>query len=158
MCTPADESCIRVCTTILSSFQDPTADPAGSWPTSPGFVEADTSVTAAICLYGYYGPSGNREESPSSILACDATAAPPFFLAHGDQDSLIPVEAARLFAAKLRSVSRSPVVYAELPGAQHGFDRFHSLRFEKVVDGIEAFTAWITSREQAYRPSSIVGG
>jgi hypothetical protein len=40
-------------------------------------------------------------------------------------------------------------VYAELPGAQHGFDRFHSLRFEQVVDAIEAFTAWIRSRQQA---------
>jgi acetyl esterase/lipase len=86
-----------------------------------------------------------------SPLACDVTGAPPFFLAHGDLDSLTPVEAARLFAAKLRAASSSPVVYAELPGAQHGFDRFHSLRFEKVVDAIEAFTAWIRAREQSRR-------
>ena len=39
-----------------------------------------------------------------------------------------------------------PVVYAELPGAQHTFDLFHSLRFESVVDGIEAFAAWVRSR------------
>jgi hypothetical protein len=30
--------------------------------------------------------------------------------------------------------SASPVVYAELPRVQHGFDRFHSIRFEQVVD------------------------
>jgi hypothetical protein len=35
------------------------------------------------------------------------------------------------------------VVYAELPGAQHAFDLFHSLRFEAVVDAAEAFTAWV---------------
>jgi hypothetical protein len=35
----------------------------------------------------------------------------------------------------------NPVVYAELPGAQHGFDLIHSIRFETVVDGIKAFTA-----------------
>ena len=54
---------------------------------------------------------------------------------------------ARLFVDKLRSASTNPVVYAELPGAQHAFDLFHSLRFEMVVDAIEAFAAWVRSRE-----------
>ncbi len=44
------------------------------------------------------------------------------------------------------STSSNPVVYAELPGAQHTFDMFHSLRFVAVIDGIEAFTAWVRSR------------
>jgi acetyl esterase/lipase len=66
-------------------------------------------------------------------------------VAYGDHDSLIPVAAARLFAGRLRAASANPVVYAELPGAQHGFDRFHSLRFEAVCDGIEAFAAWVRS-------------
>ena len=58
-----------------------------------------------------------------------------------------PVDNARHFADKLRSVSTNPVVYAELPGAQHAFDLFPSLRFEMVVDAIEAFAAWVRSRE-----------
>ena len=45
------------------------------------------------------------------------------------------------------------MVYAELPGAQHGFDLFGSIRFETVVDGIEAFTAWVRSHGAA-RPAS----
>jgi hypothetical protein len=44
-----------------------------------------------------------------------------------------------------------PVVYAELPGAQHAFDPFHSIRFETVVEAIEAFAAWVRSREQAQK-------
>jgi hypothetical protein len=36
-----------------------------------------------------------------------------------------------------------------LPGAQHGFDLFGSIRFEKVVDGVEAFAAWVRSRDAA---------
>ena len=55
------------------------------------------------------------------------------------------VEDARLFVERLRSTSSSPVVYAELPGAQHGFDLFHSVRFEQVVEAIEAFAAWVRS-------------
>jgi hypothetical protein len=43
------------------------------------------------------------------------------------------------------STSSNPVVYAELPGAQHTFDLFHSLRFEAVVDAIEGFAAWVRS-------------
>jgi hypothetical protein len=38
------------------------------------------------------------------------------------------------------------VVYAELPGGQHSFDLFQSIRFENVVDGIDAFVAWVISR------------
>jgi len=56
------------------------------------------------------------------------------------------VENARPFVELLQSVSSDPVVYVELPGAQHSFDVFHSLRFEAVVDGIEAFAAWVRSQ------------
>jgi hypothetical protein len=45
----------------------------------------------------------------------------------------------------MRQVSSQPVVYAELPGAQHSFDLFHSIRFETLIDGIEAFAAWVRS-------------
>jgi acetyl esterase/lipase len=117
----------------------------------PAFEDADTSVSAAICLHGYYG-SGIQDASPSAPLAYDMMDAPPFLVVHGDRDSLIPAETARLFAERLRSASSNPVVYAELPGGQHGFDRFHSLRFDSVVSGIEAFAAWIRSRENTLRP------
>ena len=115
----------------------------------PGFETADTSVTAAICLGGYYGHYYGQGPS-SSPLAHISPGAPPFFIAHGDLDTVVAVEDARLFAGQLRKVSASPVVYAELPGAQHAFDLFHSLRFEAVIDAIEAFTAWIRSRETAH--------
>jgi acetyl esterase/lipase len=62
-------------------------------------------------------------------------------------NSLIPVETARLFAERMRGGSAGPVVYAELPWAQHGFDRFHSIRFERIVDAAEDFTAWVRLRE-----------
>ena len=55
-------------------------------------------------------------------------------------------EDARRFVESLRSTSSRPVVYAELPGAQHSFDLFHSLRFEALVDAIEAFAAWVRSQ------------
>jgi acetyl esterase/lipase len=113
----------------------------------PGFEGADTSVTAAICLYGYYGRLDTDEPPPSSLLAHDGTQAPPpFFVAHGDLDTLVMVEDARAFVERLRSTSPSPVVYAELPGAHHSFDLFHSIRFEIVIDAVEAFSAWVRSR------------
>jgi acetyl esterase/lipase len=61
----------------------------------------------------------------------------------------VPPEHAPAFAERLRSVSMSPVAYVELPGAQHSFDLFHSIRFETLLDGIEAFAAWVQARAAA---------
>lgn len=110
----------------------------------PGFESADTSVAGIISLYGYYGdvaPGG----PPTSRLPYTTTNAPPCFVAHGDRDTLVIVEDARGFVEQLRATSSNPVVYAELPGAQHGFDLFRSRRFDTVVDAIEAFALFIAS-------------
>jgi acetyl esterase/lipase len=109
----------------------------------PGFEDADTSVAGVVSLYGYYGPIASGE-LPSSPLDYVTAKAPPSFIAHGDQDTLVIVDDARHFVEQLRAAS-SPVVYAELPGAQHGFDLFRSRRFETVVDAIEAFGARVKS-------------
>jgi acetyl esterase/lipase len=113
----------------------------------PGFESADTSVTAAVSLYGYYGSIAS-DGTPSSPLAYIRPKAPPFFVAHGDQDTYVIVEDARRFVERLRSTSSNPVVYAELPGAQHAFDFFHTIRCETVVDAIEAFAAWVMSAQR----------
>jgi acetyl esterase/lipase len=75
--------------------------------------------------------------------------APPFFLVHGDNDSLVPVEQARSFARMLRDASRQPVVYAELPRAQHGFDLFSSVRTLHTLRAIDRFLAVIRTAHGA---------
>ncbi len=114
----------------------------------PGFEDADTSVSAVVSLYGWYG--GYYElggpESEVGPLGHDPAGAPPFFIAHGEDDTLAYVETARRFVAHLRAGSGEPVVYAELPGGQHSFDLFHSPRYSAVVDGVEAFLTRITAR------------
>ncbi len=109
-----------------------------------GFEGADTSVAGVISLYGYYGRVDSTGP-PSARLGYPTTNAPPCFVVHGDQDNLVIVEDARGFVEQLRATSSNPVVYAELPGALHGFDLFRSRRFDTVVDGIEAFTALVRS-------------
>jgi acetyl esterase/lipase len=64
---------------------------------------------------------------------------------HGDQDSLAPVEEARHFVKLLRETSKSPVAYAEIPGAQHAFDIFHSPRSAIVVEGVARFLGTLHS-------------
>jgi acetyl esterase/lipase len=78
--------------------------------------------------------------------------APPFFVIHGSSDNLVPVQQARRFAASLREVSHKPVLYAELPGASHAFELFHSVRTQHVVNGVERFLAWLHSAHRARRP------
>ncbi len=114
----------------------------------PEFEDVDTTVAGAICLYGYYGPLDGAPAS--SPLSYDDANAAPLFVVHGDQDTVTPVEDARALADGVWRSSGNPVVYAELPGAQHTFDLFGSVRFEAVVDGVEAFAAWVaTARDRA---------
>ena len=133
----------------------------------PGFEDADTSVQAAVPFYGAYDlanvldtkAGSNRLdhflartvfkttdrrvfESATPLLHA-RTDAPPFFVIHGAHDSLAPVEEARELVARLRDVSKEPVVYAELPGAQHAFDVFHSIRSAHVIRGVERFLRWV---------------
>jgi acetyl esterase/lipase len=105
----------------------------------PGFEEADTSATAVVAMYGYYGPTQSADGMPTSPLEFLHAEAPPFFIIHGTLDTLVLVRDARHFADELGRASSRPVIYAELPGTQHNFDFFHSLRFHAVTDAIESF-------------------
>ncbi|MDN5863447.1 MAG: prolyl oligopeptidase family serine peptidase, partial [Salinisphaera sp.] len=121
-------------------------DPDG-WGAAGGSAGANLAATAAltgshvaavIALYGYYGDFGGAagQMSPQQVINSDA---PPFLLVHGSLDTLVPHKQARAFADRLRALSHRPVVYAELPGAQHSFDVFQSIRFHAVTDAIVRF-------------------
>lgn len=109
----------------------------------PGFENVDTSVAGAITLFGYYGWT-----MPSA-----SSNTPPFFVIHGADDTLLPPEGARKFVSELQQYSPKAVVYAELPGAQHNFDMFHSIRSESVIAGIEAFTEWVQFERSSNKKS-----
>ena len=90
--------------------------------------------------------------------------APPFFIAHGTNDSLVPVEQARSFARMLHAASDQPVVYAELPRAQHAFDLFSSVRTLHTLQAIDRFLAVVRTDHgaravptEAAEPASSVG-
>ena len=82
--------------------------------------------------------------------------APPFFVLHGTNDSLVPVEQPRAFVDELRKRSRQPVVYAELPGAQHAFDTMPSVRTHATVHAVERFLAVVRSRSSGPAPADDV--
>jgi dipeptidyl aminopeptidase/acylaminoacyl peptidase len=82
--------------------------------------------------------------------------APPFFVLHGTNDSLVPVEQPRAFVDELRKHSGQPVVYAELPGAQHAFDTMPSLRTHATVHAVERFLAVVRSRSGGPTPADVV--
>ena len=147
----------------------------------PGFEDADTSVAAAVPFYGVYDftdrhgadnaelakflaqrvfKSGRERDrarweqaSPISHLG---PHAPPFFVLHGTNDSLVPLEQPRTFVAALRTSSRQPVVYAEVPGAQHAFETMPSVRTHATVHAVERFLAVVRSRSGGPTPSEAV--
>ncbi|MCC3275029.1 alpha/beta hydrolase [Arthrobacter sp. zg-Y20] len=113
----------------------------------PGFEETDTSVAAAVCLYGYYGRVAG--EDPGSTPAAYARPdAPPFFILHGCKDNVVPIGHARGFADMLRGVSRRPVVWCPLPGAQHSFDYFASVRSRAAAAAISDFACWALAQNE----------
>jgi acetyl esterase/lipase len=118
----------------------------------PHFEDLDTTVRAAICFYPYPGAIETRgpASSPLDYLTPDA---PPMFIASGTHDTLVIPSDSRHFAASVRAASHYPVVSAELPGAQHCFDLFHSVRFESVVDAVQAFADVVLDRRGADRPA-----
>jgi acetyl esterase/lipase len=105
----------------------------------------DTTVSGVIGLGGYYGRAGNEREAPTSPRSYVRPDAPPFLVVHGRNDSLVPVSQARGFVAALRESGAAPVVYAELPGGQHAFDLFHSVRFNAVIDAVASFASAVLS-------------
>ncbi len=112
----------------------------------PGFENMDTMVSGAIALYGYFGWFNENVLQELKYLKKEI---PPIFIAHGDKDSIARISDARYLAQQLRNISDNPIVYAELPGAQHNFDLFHSIRTEAVIDSIEIFSAWTLEKQRS---------
>jgi acetyl esterase/lipase len=136
----------------------------------PGFEHVDTAVAGCVPYYGVYDLSGEtgtkavrirrrhlldrlvmktRDEqiyldaSPLQQVNADA---PPFLVIHGRNDTMVPVQEARLFVERLRAVSPNPVLYVELPGTQHAFDVFPSIRSAHVVRAVGRFVELLRLR------------
>ncbi|MDP9183834.1 MAG: alpha/beta hydrolase fold domain-containing protein, partial [Actinomycetota bacterium] len=129
----------------------------------PGFEEADTSLQGCVSYYGVYDLEGETETKAhklrhdrvlsklvmktrdpetfrkASPIARVHPGAPPFLVIHGRNDTVVPVQEARLLVERLRASTTNPVVYLELPGTQHAFDVFPSVRSDAVVRAVARF-------------------
>ncbi|HVC69057.1 MAG TPA: alpha/beta hydrolase [Acidimicrobiales bacterium] len=146
----------------------------------PGFEDAPTGVEACIPFYGVYDMTAGRgtdhydrglmsllehrvfklryDDDPRVFEAASPQCrvnpdAPPFFVVHGTNDTLVPVAEARRFVDSLRSVSAGPVVYAELPYTQHAFDVLPSVRSAHAVAAVVRFLEGVR-----HRPTPSTGG
>ncbi|MEP6744003.1 MAG: alpha/beta hydrolase [Gemmatimonadota bacterium] len=135
----------------------------------PGFEEADTSISACVPFYGIYDLAGLTETRAAidmrdrflapwvfsmdpqtdleefvraSPLAHVDENAPDFFVIHGRNDTLAPVQQARALVAALRERSKATVTYAEIPGAQHAFDVFSSIRSQHTIGAVQRWLQW----------------
>ena len=138
----------------------------------PGFEDADTSVQAVAPYYGVYDLQNETGTTAARVRASRLLArlvmktkdpavyasaspvaqvrdAPPFLVVHGANDTLVPVEEARLLVQRLREVSSEPVLYLELPGTQHAFDVFPSIRSDAVVRAVARFCELARARARA---------
>ena len=155
----------------LSALAALTPD-APEW--QPGFEDADTSVSACVPFYGVHDMTGSPEAegahghglvellekrvmklpyventptydqaSPDQRITADA---PPFFVVQGSNDTLVPPQVGRRFAARLAATSTSPVAYLELPRTQHAFDVLVSIRSRNTTLGVVRFLEGVRAR------------
>ncbi len=139
----------------------------------PGFEDVDTTMRAAVPIYGVYDftnragrwhkqtvdmffakiilkkkfseePEAFAKASPIDRVHPDA---PPTLVIHGTKDTLAPYSDAVDFVEALRSVSRQPVLFVTLKGAEHAFEVFPSYRTGRTVEAIERY---LTSVHTAY--------
>ncbi len=143
----------------------------------PGFEDADTRVSACVAFYGVYDWTGTpgiwpgrgvvpflehvvvkkkRGEHPelferASPIFRVRNDAPPFFVVHGEKDTLVPVSEGRAFVAKLREVSAAEVGYLEIPDGQHAFEIFRSIRGHHTLRAVQCFLAAVHRRASLAR-------
>ncbi|MCA9644869.1 MAG: alpha/beta hydrolase, partial [Myxococcales bacterium] len=143
----------------------------------PGFEAEDTRVSACIPFYGVFDLLNSKGQwrhsgmqnlmrfvvikqsldkardqyelmSPITHVRRDA---PPFFVIHGDVDSLVPTGESRHFSEALRAVSEAPVLYAEIPDAQHAFEIFKSIRGVYTVRAAAEFLELVRSGQNTLK-------
>jgi acetyl esterase/lipase len=144
----------------------------------PGFEKADTTVQAAAPYYGVYDLTDVEKmhemmlpflehfvmqaryaddpqlfESASPISHVHR-GAPPFFVLHGENDSVIPSVQAQAFCAALREAGGSTVCYAELPNAHHAFDTVATVRSQLVANAVADFFGVVYRRYLRSRGSA----
>jgi acetyl esterase/lipase len=136
----------------------------------PGFEDADTTVQAAAPFYGVYDLTdankmhemmlpfleqfvmkaryADRPElfESASPISHVHRAAPPFFVLHGESDSVIPSVQAQAFCTSLREAGAPTVCYAELPNAHHAFDIFATVRSRLAADAVADFFGVVYGR------------
>ena len=93
-------------------------------------------------------PEVFEDGSPISWIHREGVAesAPPFFIVQGTHDSLVWVEEVRRFVAEFAPLTRVPLVYAELPRAQHAFEIFHSPRTSHFLNAASAWLEWVRAQ------------
>ncbi len=133
----------------------------------PGFEDLDTAVDVCLPFYGVYDMTGDPARSgaygPGLLELLErrvmktrlsdnpvqferaspdrriTAAAPPMFVFHGANDTLVPPAVGRYFAGRLLQASQAPTAYVELPRGQHAFDVMASIRSRHTTMGAVQF-------------------
>lgn len=143
---------------------------SGNRDLQPGFEEADVSVIGCLPFYGIYdllvrNPTRydwpfvaqhvmkSRAADNPELYALGSpidqvhAAAPPFFVVHGEFDSIVLPSESENFVAALRAEGVE-TAHFEVPGAQHGFDAIASIRTRAVA---KMCVEWLNAKAGAVR-------
>jgi len=147
----------------------------------PGFETADCSIDACVPVYGLYdllnengamrggfeelqkfmamlvmpGPPNTHKDAWEQVSPINHIGphAPPMLFLHGRHDALADFESARSFAQSLKRVSNNAVIFADVPGGQHGYDFAHAPPTPEHVRAVHRFLEEIRSGEVLVKKS-----
>lgn len=118
---------------------------AGGLPPAPGMEHSAPGSPESLLLGEQITriPERVRAANPETYIT---PAAPPFFLQHGTQDAIVPVQMSVRFAEKLeQAIGKERVRLELLEGAGHGDPRF------EAPENVESVLDWLD--RQLHRPA-----
>ena len=149
---------------------------ANSPDLQPENDDTDTSIQACIPLFGVYDMLSRHGQNEATVafdeflvqqvmhidrseqnkeswdlyspLMHISEEAPPFLIMHGTLDKVVPVTESQLFQKQLSEISKNPVAYGELEGADHAFELFNSPRTAFAVNSMHEFLEWCYAEHQ----------
>jgi len=100
---------------------------AGAYLSVDAVNAGATGIAGIVGRYGYYG--GLVAERPQ----------PPILVIHGENDLFVRPSDARAFVERMRTGSRHPVEYVQLPGGHHDYDLYESIRSNAISIAVDRF-------------------
>lgn len=144
---------VAACAGVIAGFDDPSEDlSVPSVPDALVLFNPALDVTFEPQIADRFG--GEFIAERFSPLSCIAPGLPPSWIAHGTEDSVIPIRQTRQFVSQMQACGNQAVFF-QAEGVGHGFFN-HAPWAERTLESLLLFLqnqSYVTPRSQPARDS-----